>query len=245
MNDYFQNLSDWLPLFLRGAKTTLILTFSSYALGIALGLLVAIARLARPGRWYWPVRALLRIYVEVFRGLPIIVTLFILFFGLPAIGVTVSNNPMIVGTIGLGVTLGAYLSEVFRAAILAIDPGQMEAGLAFGMSKTTAYVRVVLPQAFLVAIPTLGGYFISLLKDTSLVSFIGVTELFGTGTATVSLTFRAFQVYLTIGAMYLVLSLLAAWAISIIESRMRLRGAAYLGHERPPHNLEGLSSSGI
>jgi His/Glu/Gln/Arg/opine family amino acid ABC transporter permease subunit len=142
------------------------------AIASAIGLFVALLRIA-----HIPVlHQFLVAYVEIFRGLPTIVILFLAYFGLPSIGITVSDNPIVVGVVALSFNLAAYLSEVFRAAILAIDPGQMEAALSFGLSRRQGYVRVVLPQALLVAVPTLGSFLIGLLKDTSLLSFISVTS---------------------------------------------------------------------
>jgi His/Glu/Gln/Arg/opine family amino acid ABC transporter permease subunit len=221
ISQYVEDLRTWAPALLAGVWVTLFITCASMVLSMVIGLLISIARLARPGAWYRPVHWALRVYVEALRGVPMIVTLFILFFGLPAIGFTISKNPLIVGIAGLSMCLGAYMSEVFRAAILSVDVGQMEAAQSLGMSKATAYRRVVLPQAFLVAVPTLGGYFIALLKDTSLLGFISITELFRTGIELVSITFRAFEVYLTIGGIYLALSLIAAWIVNKIERRLR------------------------
>ena len=166
------------------------------------------------------IRLILRAYVETLRGLPLIVTLFLIYFGLPSVGVTVSD-PLVAGILGLTLCMGAYQSEVFRAAILAIDKGQMEAALAFGMSGYRAYRHIVLPQALLVAVPTLGGYFIGLLKDTSLLSFISVTELMQTANNLVAATFRAFEIYLMVGLIYLALSFGSAWLVSIVERRLR------------------------
>jgi len=233
MIEYLGRLWEWTPLLLKGIEVTLLISAASMAFSIVLGLLVALARISNPGRWYWPVHWLLRAYVETLRGLPLVVTLFIIFFALPSVGFKISDDPIIIGIFGMTLSLAAYLSEVFRAAILSVDPGQMEAALSLGMSKTKAYQRIVLPQALIVAVPTLGGYFISLLKDSSLLGFISVVELFRTGLQLVSVTFRAFEIYFTIGAIYLALSLLAAWAVSTLEARLRPLEVAYLGHARP------------
>lgn len=217
---YFSDLVDWAPALWRGVRVTVAVTLVAYVLSLAIGLAVALARTRRyPG--YRIVRPLLVVYVEVLRGLPLIVTLFILFFGLPAVGVTISGSPVVVGTVGLSLALGAYLSEVLRAAILAVDPGQMEAALSLGMTRRQAFARIVVPQALLIAVPTLGGYFIGLLKDTSLLGFISVIELLRVGMQIVSSTFQAFSVYLTVGAVYLALSLIAARVVVLVERALR------------------------
>lgn len=220
MNEYVQDFIQWAPLFGHGVAITLLVSVSSMAFALVLGLLIAIGRITEGGGLARALRLVLRGYVEVLRGLPMIVTLFLIYFGLPSIGIVIAD-PLVAGILGLSLALGAYLSEVFRAAILAIDKGQMEAALAFGMSRYKAYRHVVLPQALLVAVPTLGGYFIGLLKDSSLLSFISVTELMHTANDLVSITFRAFEIYLMVGAIYLVLSFSAAWLVAQLEKRLR------------------------
>lgn len=212
-----QDIQDWGPLLLTGAETTVIVTIITMALGTAWGLLLALVRIA-----HVPVlHQLLVAYVEILRGLPTIVILFIVFFGLPAAGITISDNAIVVGIFGLTLSLGAYLSEVFRAAILAVDPGQMEAAISVGMSRREGYQRIVLPQALIIAVPTLGSFSIGLLKDTSLLAFISVGELMRVGNNIVAATFRSFEVYFLVGAMYVILSLTASRLVLIVERRLR------------------------
>jgi His/Glu/Gln/Arg/opine family amino acid ABC transporter permease subunit len=233
MSGYFSDLRDWYPLFLQGAVTTVGVSIATMVLGTALGLLLALLRLL-------PCKGLLRIvpwviraYVDLFRGLPVIVTLFIIYFGLPTVGLEISSNAIIAGTVGLTLTLSAYLTEVFRAAIAAVDPGQMEAARAMGMSLPAAYRRIVVPQALLVAVPTLGGYFIGLLKDSSLLGFISVSELMRSAVMLVSESFKPFEIYMTVGAIYLALSLLSSWLVSLLEQRLRPLEKAFTGREQP------------
>jgi ABC-type amino acid transport system permease subunit len=160
------------------------------------------------------------VYVDVLRGLPLIVTLFLAYFGLPAIGVHFAETPVAAGLLALTLHLGAYLSETFRAALLAVDSGQMDAARGMGMSPVAAYRCVVLPQALVIAIPTLGSWFISLLKETSLLSFISVTELMRAGVVIVNQTFKPFEGYLTVGAIYLIISLLSSWLVGKLEARL-------------------------
>jgi len=231
MSKYLHNLSDWSPQLLHGVEVTLVVTIVSTAIAMGAGLLIAIARIwaMERGGPFRILGFLLRAYVETLRGLPIIVTLFIIYFGLPTVGLTVSTNALVAGIFGLSLSLAAYMSEVFRAAIQSVEAGQMEAALAFGMKRTDAYRRIVIPQALVVAVPTLGGYFISTLKDSSLLGFISVVELMRTAIDLVSVTFLAFQIYLTIGAIYLALSLAASWVVARIERRLRPLESAYTG----------------
>ena len=217
MAGVLHNWASWLPRLLEGAELTVLATIFTMAVASVLGLVLALVRIARIP----VVHQMVIIYVEIFRGLPTIVILFLAYFGLPSVGIGLSSNPVIVGIIGLSVNLSAYLSEVFRAAISAIDPGQMEAALSVGISRNQSYGRIVLPQALLIAVPSLGSFLIGLLKDTSLLSFISVTELMKTGNDIVATTFLAFQVYILVGIMYVILSLISSRLVLWVERRLR------------------------
>ncbi|HWA43568.1 MAG TPA: amino acid ABC transporter permease [Hypericibacter adhaerens] len=205
----------YLPFLLSGAVVTLELTFCSMVLGIAIGVASAIAAIAG-GK---VARLIVRIYVNICRGVPLIVILLFVYFTLPEIDIRLPA--FWAGVVGLSFNLGAYLSEVFRAAILAIDSGQMQAGLALGMKRTQIYRKIILPQAAVIALPTVGGYFISLLKDCALVSFISVEELLRHGNYIISNTFRSMDTYMLVGLIYYLMSLGAAHAIRWIEIKLR------------------------
>jgi polar amino acid transport system permease protein len=166
-------------------------------------------------------------YVEVWRDVPLIVQLMVIYFTLPSIDVTLPG--FWAGVLGLSLNLGAYLSEVFRAAILSVNEGERMAGLSLGMSRLMVYRRVVLPQAFRLAIPTIGGYFISLLKDSSLVSFIAVNELLRHGTILIANTFRSMEIYFMVAIIYFVMSFVASRVVRRIE---RALTPAYLQRQR-------------
>jgi len=220
VRSYLDDLISWAPLLLAGLGNTLLMSIAGMALSLIVGFAVGLLRtLAFDG----PMRAvgwILKCYVEVLRGLPLIVTLFLVYFGLPAVGVRFAETPIQAGLLALTLHLGAYLSETFRAALLAVHPGQLEAALGMGMSRFAAYRRIVLPQALVIAVPTLGSWFISLLKETSLLSFISVGELMRAGVVIVNQTFKPFEGYITLGAIYLVLSLTASWFVGKIEARL-------------------------
>lgn len=202
------------PFLLEGAVVTLELSFVSMACALVVGLLAAMGRLSGR-RWVeWPLLA----YVEIWRDVPLIVQLMVIYFTLPEIGIVLPG--FWAGVAGLSLNLGAYMSEVFRAAILSVDPGQRAAGLSIGMSRAMVYRRVVLPQALRIAVPTIGGYFISLLKDSSLVSFIAVNELLRHGTIVIANTFASMQVYMMVAAIYFVLSFVAARAVRWLERQL-------------------------
>ena len=167
-------LREWpkyLPLLLRGAVTTVQLSLLGMALAIVLGLVVVLMRLygAFPLRWF------ARGYVEVIRGTPLLIQLFLIYYGLPQIGI--KFNPFLAGVLGLGLNYAANEAENYRAGIQAIPRGQMEAALALGMNRAQALRRVILPQAFRLVIPPVTNDFISMFKDSSIVSVITMVEL--------------------------------------------------------------------
>jgi len=212
MVEYFTvTMPKYLPFLLSGAVVTLELSIISMLVSLVLGLLVALGRLSGLRGLDW----ILRAYIEIWRDVPLIVQLLVIYFTLPEIGI--SLPAFLAGIIGLSLNLGAYLSEVFRAAITAIEKGQRDAAISIGMSRSQMYRRVVLPQAFLIAVPTIGGYFISLLKDCSLVSFIAVNELLRHGTIIISQTFRTMEVYFMVAIIYFLMSFVAARAVRRLE----------------------------
>ena len=217
MDGLWQNGKDWLPQLLHGALLSVEITIITMILSMVWGLILGIGRIAKIPVVY----QLLIVYVEIFRGLPTIVILFVVYFGLPTVGFTISNDPVVVGVVGLTLNMGAYLSEVFRAAILAVDSGQMKAAESLGMSRLQGYRKIVLPQAFLIAVPTLGSFFVGLIKDTALLSFISVRELLEVGNEINAATFQSFQIYFYVGIIYIALSIIASRLVLFIEARLR------------------------
>jgi His/Glu/Gln/Arg/opine family amino acid ABC transporter permease subunit len=215
MIDYFTVWApQYLPFLLKGAVVTIELSVTSMIGATIIGLLVALGRLSGI-RWLdWG----LRIYLEIWRDVPLVVQLLVLYFTLPVIGI--SLPAFLAGVIGLSLNLGAYLSEVFRSAILAVDKGQRDAALSIGMSERTLFIHIVFPQAFLLALPTIGGYFISLLKDCSLVSFIAVNELLRQGTILIANTFETMKVYVMVALIYFVMSFAASTLVRFLERRL-------------------------
>ncbi len=202
------------PYLLEGAVVTLELSFISMVFAMLIGLVAAMGRLSGK-RWIeWPLMA----YVEIWRDVPLIVQLLVIYFTLPQIGIRLPG--FWAGILGLSLNLGAYMSEVFRAAIQAVDEGQRAAGLSIGMSRVMIYRRVVLPQAFRLAVPTIGGYFISLLKESSLVSFIAVNELLRHGTIVIANTFRSMEIYMMVAIIYFAMSFVASRLVRHIEDML-------------------------
>lgn len=200
---------------IRGAVTgTIPLTLTSFLLGLALGLVVALMRLSR-------VRAaagLARGYVSVIRGTPLLVQLFVIFYGLPSVGVTLSPWPSAI--IAFSANVGGYSAEVIRAAILSVPKGQWEAAHMIGMSRRLALRRIILPQAARVSVPPLSNTFISLVKDTSLASLILVTELFREAQQIAAFSGEFMLLYVEAAAVYWVICLFLSFGQSALERRL-------------------------
>ncbi|WP_417697439.1 amino acid ABC transporter permease [Pseudomonas sp.] len=202
---------DLLPYFLEvlgiGALTTLGLTAASFIVAALLGFGLALMRLSRNRVLQW----VASVYLEVFRNIPILTQLFILYFGLTYIGITL---PAIgAAIIGFGLNGAAMLSEVFRSSILNVDRGQSEAAFSIGMTRALAMRMIVLPQALKVSIPGMANFAIGLLKDTSLASAAAVPELTFKAKMLVSETYQTNLIYFLLAIIYLALSLvLSHWA---------------------------------
>ena len=203
------------PDLLRGALVTVEITACALALGCVLGLLVGIGRLNPKRRWLYGVCTA---YVAVIRGTPLLVQLFILFFGLPQFGIVLPAFAC--GVIGLGLYSGAYVSEIVRGAIQSIDREQTLAAQSLGMTPRQAMRFVVLPQALVRMIPPLGNEFIALIKNSALVSLLTIHDLMHEGQKIIAVSYRSLEVYLAVAAVYLVLTGSTAWLLRRIEHRL-------------------------
>jgi polar amino acid transport system permease protein len=204
---------------LHGAWVTVEITAVALVLGCVLGLLVGIGRL-KPERRI--VYGLCTAYVAAIRGTPLLVQLFLLFFGLPQFGILLPA--FFCGVIGLGIYSGAYVSEIVRGSIQSIDRGQMEAARSLGMSYGKAMRNIVLPQALVRMIPPLGNEFIALIKNSALVSLLTIHDLMHEGQKIISVSYRSLEVYLAIAVMYFVLTGLTTLALRRIEQKLRAGG---------------------
>lgn len=203
-----------LDFLLKGAYYTLLITIVSMFFGLLIGLVVAVARLK--GNKF--VRNVARIYVSIIRGTPVLVQIFIIYYGLPDFGITL--GPLNAAFISLSINISAYLSETFRGAILAVSSGQTEAAQSLGLSPWQTMWRVVLPQAARVAIPPMGNTFIGMLKETSLVSIVTVTELLRTAQLLIAQYYVAMPFFIAIAIMYWLMSLSFSAILNRIEARL-------------------------
>ncbi len=207
------------PMLGAALSYTIPLALLSFVGGMVLALVVALLRVVPVQTW--PHRLLLlaaRVYVSAIRGTPLLVQLFIIFYGLPAMGVTL--NPFVTAVIGFALNVGAYASEILRAAILSIPKGQWEAGFSIGMSYLQAFKRIILPQALRVSVPPLSNTFISLVKDTSLAALVLVTELFKVAQNVAARTYEFLLVYVEAALIYWLICLLLGWVQGRLEARL-------------------------
>lgn len=219
MPHWLQLMVESLPTLLwAGLMFTIPLTILSFIFGLSLGLITALVRLFAP---IW-LSSVARFYVWIFRGTPLLVQLFVIFYGLPSAGIFLDAFPA--ALIGFSLNVGAYSSEVIRAVISSVPKGQWEAAYSIGMSWRQALARTVLPQAARTAVPPLSNTFISLVKDTSLAAAITVPELFQSAQRIVATTYEPLILYIEAALIYLALSTILSQLQARLEQRFRRYG---------------------
>lgn len=204
-----------MPRLLAATPVVIYLAVGAMALALVLGLVVALARISK----FKLLKAITTVYVEIFRGTPLLVQLVYIYFVLPSIGI--SMEPITAGIIGLGLNYAAYLSEVFRTSILAVESGQNEAALSLGYTPNQALWRIVIPQSFTVSLGPIGNYFIAMIKDTALTSVIAVMEILKTANSINSETFQTTPIYTAAALLYLVISLPLSRLVTVLERKAR------------------------
>ena len=256
---FWESLFSPSTAYLYGLALTVVISLISMVLGLALGLLLAVMRLSRNV----VLRIISAVYVWVMRGVPLLVILVIIYLGLAASGIYKFRDitifqATIAGSIqaalvALTLNEGAYISEIIRSAITALPEGQMEASLAMGMTRSSAMRWIILPQAIRAMIPPLGNQFNQLMKNTSLLSIIGVSEMFLITQSISSATFRTFEIFIVTGIYYLLLTTIWTLAQNLLENHFSRK----LGIEVPniwtrmrtglsalhAHNIPGESST--
>jgi len=196
---------------LGGLLITVELTFVVITLSLVCGLLVALAGMSRLA----PLRWLVKAYIEVIRGTPLLLQLIYVYYVLPEIGIRL--DAFTAGVLALTLNYSAYISEVYRSVIQAIAKGQHDAAAALGMTHALAMRRIILPQAIRIVVPTLGNYFIGLFKDTALCSAVSIQELVFTAQVHAALNFQYFTLYTVVAAMYFLVSFPAARRVGYLE----------------------------
>ncbi len=199
--EWLDLLHEAAPVMLRGAGYTLVFAVASMVGGLVLGFPTAVMRIL-PWKWLrWPAN----VYVSLMRGTPLLVQMFVIYYGLPSVGI--EFTPVTAGILALSLNAGAYLSESLRGAMLSIPRGQWSASYSLGMGYGQTLRHIVLPQALRIAVPSMSNTLISLIKDTSLVSVITMTELMLSTKEVIATTFRPLPLYLAAAAIYWILSL--------------------------------------
>ncbi len=218
MGDVLEFFIRFWPNLLQGAGITLLLTIEGLIAGLLLGLLTALARVY--GNRFW--RGLAVGYVELFRGTPLLVQLFLIYYGLPGLGITLSREWS--AFLALGLNSGAYQAEYLRGSILAIGSNQMMAGRAIGMSKWQTIWEIILPQALRLAIPAWANEPVSLLKSTAVVFLIAVPELMAQGKTIAARTYNPIGAYMTVAIIYLAIVYLLDAFLKWAEVRVKIPG---------------------
>jgi His/Glu/Gln/Arg/opine family amino acid ABC transporter permease subunit len=216
--DFINNTLAVFPALLGAVPIVLELALGAMALALVLGLLVALARISSSRI----LSGIAVVFLEIVRGTPLLVQLVYIFFVLPSIGVDI--DPVPAGILGLGINYAAYLSEVFRSAILSVEHGQTEAALSLGYTPTKTLWKVVIPQSFVVSMGPIGNYFIAMIKDTALTSVIAVTEILKTANIINSQTFQTTAIYTAAAILYLIISLPLSRIVVVLERKARFRG---------------------
>lgn len=225
----FSFLGKYWKFYLVGAKNTIFLAILAVVAGVFLGTVLALGRISR----HRLPRFLASAYVEFIRGTPLLVQLFVIYYGLKKLGITFPNVPFLGKAIGMsvpdfmagaftmGINSGAYVCEIFRAGIQAVDRGQMEAGRALGLGYGTSLRLIVLPQAIRNILPALGNEFVSVIKESSIVSVIGIAELMYKADTVRGITFRPFEPLIVAAFVYFLMTYPLSKLLARIEKRLR------------------------
>ncbi|PAP92051.1 amino acid ABC transporter permease [Mesorhizobium wenxiniae] len=219
----FELLANSLPALLHGAQLTVLLAVISYMFALVLGTFIAVGRLSN----YRIIRFFCMVYVDFFRGTPLIVQIFMVYFGIPSIlqeiGIPFRFDRFYAAVLTLSCYIAAYISEDLRTGVRSLGTGQWDAARALGLRPSYVWAFVILPQAFRRALPSLGNEAVGILKDTSLVAIIGFEELFRKGQLIVANTYKPFEIYLLVAIIYLFLTMLTSFANRFLERRFQSR----------------------
>ncbi|HJM68417.1 MAG TPA: amino acid ABC transporter permease [Candidatus Babeliales bacterium] len=208
-------LYEALPYLWHGTIVTIKIAYFSCILGIVIGTILALMQTSKIALLVWPVK----IYVTIMRGTPMIIQIFFMYFGI--FNVLFPQMPAIYAAIfAIGMNSSAYVSQIIRAGINSVSTGQLEAAQVMGLSRLQTIRHIILPQAMQVAMPALGNEFATLIKDSSLASFIGVSELFKEGRTIIAITFDQMSIFIALGLIYLILTSVASIFVSFTERRM-------------------------
>lgn len=206
-----------LPTLLSGLKVTIEIAVIALIIAMIIGLFIGLMNISHNKI----LKMIARIYIDIIRGTPLIVQAFYIYFALPAV-LNFKIDPLVAGIIAISLNAGAYIAEIFRGGIMSIDNGQTEAARSLGLSYAQTMRKVILPQAVRRMIPALINQFIISLKDTSILSVIGLQELTQSGEIIIASTYRSFQIWTIVGLMYLILIMIISNLSRVLEKRLKV-----------------------
>lgn len=222
----FSVIWDWMPTFLEGAMVTIVLSLSTVIIGSLIGLVVVLMKMSN----FKPLNIIANLYTNIVRGTPMLLQLYVWLYGLPMVGISFSGLSFLGGTYGsrefitaivaLAINSGAYVSEVLRGGLESVDKGQTEAGRALGLSKRETMFSIIIPQAIRTVLPGLGNEFITMIKESSIVSTVGVFDVMYTNNIVKASTFRVFEPLIVIGIIYFVLTFSLSALMKHLERRL-------------------------
>lgn len=212
----FNLIVESLPLLLSGAWITIEITGMSVGAGFLIGMIVSLVRMSS----ITPLKWIAKLYVDIIRGTPLLVQIFIIYFALPRV-IGHPINPYVAAVAACSINSGAYVSEIFRAGLQSVDKGQMEAGRSLGLSWAQTMRFIIMPQAIKNIIPALGNEFIAMLKDSSLVSVIGFEELTRRGQLIIAKTYGSFEIWSAVAMIYLIMTFTISQLVGYFERRYK------------------------
>ncbi|MBF0715469.1 amino acid ABC transporter permease [Gemelliphila palaticanis] len=210
----FNFLSEYYQMYIDATLTTLQVSFIALLIGLIFGIVICIAKIGTIKIF----NILATVYVEIIRNTPILVQIMIIYFALPEIGI--SFSPFMSAIIALSINSAAYVSEIFRSGVLAIDKGQMESGRSLGLSYAQTMKLIILPQAFKNSLPALGNEFISLVKESAIVYFVGVADIMFAANSIKNATYETFGPYLVAAAIYFVITFILSQFVKGLEKKL-------------------------
>lgn len=226
INIDFSKLGPWLPIFWEGTCVTIVLSLLTVVLGMLIGILITMMQDSNQKL----LKGTASVYTQVVRGTPMLLQLFIWLYGFPIIGITIpslaflgdiyGSREFLTAVIALSINSGAYIAEIFRGGLEAIDKGQMEAARALGLSRKQSMVSIILPQASRVVLPGLGNEFITMIKESSIVSTVGVFDVMYAQNVVKAATYSIFEPLILIGVIYFVLTFVLSRLMKILEKRL-------------------------
>ncbi|MCD7778276.1 MAG: amino acid ABC transporter permease [Clostridiales bacterium] len=224
MEAFLELLQESLPVLLKGAGLTLRLTIVTLPFAVLLGLVACILGMTniRDLKFVsWLLRSISNVYIAVIRGTPILVQVFFIYFGVTQF-LDIRMTAYTAGVISLSLNAGAYLSEIFRGGIQAVNKGQMEAARSLGLPYGNSMVKIILPQALRIVIPSIVNQFIITLKDTSIISVIGLMELTMQGKQIIARTYKSFYIWIMVGVIYFIMNYVLSKISQYIERRLSI-----------------------